>query len=146
MNTESVHWSEQKQQCMQEQLVGCWVPDTWELVDQKGKKRYLHFSLTSPSLKTELKYAFWYKFDSGAWNVKKEQGSRFAFFTDVVTWLNQIAPTALSLLEKPLEYWVWSLRSYLVETNKLKQTRGKRLLARQEYREYVRVDGRISLF
>src|SRR5436305_12996958 len=115
MNTEPIQWSEEKRQRLQEWLVGCWAEDTWELVGGKGRKQYLHFSLTSPSLKTELKYALWYKFDSGEWNVRKNQSSMCTRFTVLVPWLNQVAPPISSLLEKTLEYWTWSLRSYLVE-------------------------------
>src|SRR5438105_2798838 len=115
MSAEPVHWSEKKQKRLQEHLVGGWAEDTWELRGPKEGKCYWRFSLTSPSLKTELKYAIWYKFDSGGWNVKTDQHVSAFFFRDIVAWLNQVAPTLPSLLEQPLEYWEWSLRSYLLE-------------------------------
>src|SRR5437879_5017473 len=145
MNAEPVQWSKVKQQRLQERLIGCWARDTWELVDPKGTKRYLHFSLTSPALKTELKYALWYKFDSGERNVKKQQHALCRNFTLLVTWLNQVAPALPSLLENPLEYWEWSLRSYLIETGQFKQYREKYLRANQAYVEYVVEDHCISL-
>jgi hypothetical protein len=102
MNTEPIHWSEEKQQRLQERLIGCWALDTWEQVGPKGTKHYLHFSLLSPALKTELKYALWYKFDSGELDVKKRHDALCRHFALLVSWLNQVAPTILSLLEKPL--------------------------------------------
>src|SRR5437667_2957000 len=146
MNAEPVQWSEEKQQRLQECLVGCWAEDRWELKGYKDGKCYLHFSFTSPSLKTELKYALWYKFDSGVWDVKKRQNTLCYRFPLLVTWLNQVAPTTRSLLEKPIEYWTWSLRSYLVETDQLKQYPEKHLLATQEYVEYIQEDPHINLF
>ena len=146
MNAEPVQWSEEKQQRLQECLVGGCAEDTWELRGSKGGKCYMRFSFTSPSLKTELKYALWYKFDSGERDVKKPQHDLCRRFMLLITWLNQVAPTTRSLLEKTLEYWTWSLRSYLVETNQLKHYREKHLLARQEYVEYLQEDSRISLF
>src|SRR2546425_11430266 len=135
MNAEPVQWSEEKHQRLQECLVGYWAEDTWELRGSKGGKCYLRFTFTSPSLKTELKYALWYKSDSTERDVKKQQYDLCRNFTLLVTWLNQVAPTISSLLEKTLEHWTWSLRSYLVETNQLKQYPEKHLLARQEYVE-----------
>lgn len=127
MNIEPVYWSQEKQQRLQERLIGCWALDTWELGSSKGGRRYLHFSLTSPALKTELKYALWYKFDSGELDVKKRQDRLCQHFALLVTWLNQVAPATPSLLEKPLEYWEWSLRSYLIETSQFQQYRRKYL-------------------
>ncbi len=146
MNAEPLQWSEEKQHRLQGCLLGSWASDTWELVGSKGRKGYLRFSLTSPALKTELKYALWYKFNSGEWDVKKQQHDLCRRFTLLVVWLNQVAPTTRSLLEKPFEFWEWSLRSYLIETNQFKQPHGKRLHANQEYVEYVREDRCISLF
>jgi integrase/recombinase XerD len=145
MNAEPVQWSEEKQKHLQEQLIEGWSEDTWELAGLKGTKWYLRFSLTSPSLKTELKYALWYKFASGEWDMKKRQDVISACFPVLVTWLNQAAPALPSLLGKPLEYWEWSLRCYLIETSQLKQPRQKYLRANQEYVEYVGEDPHISL-
>lgn len=147
MNPEPVQWSEEKQQRLQERLVGCWAEDNWELKGYyKDRKCSLHFSCTSSSLKTELKYALWYKFDTGERDVRKRQDSLCRYITLLAAWLNQVAPTTRSLLEKPLENWIWSLRSYLVETNQLQQPLGKHLLATQEYMEYIQEDPRITLF
>ncbi len=60
-NTKPEGWSEEKLQLLQEPLIGKWATDTWDVVGMsplsKGRKQYLHFTLTSAGLKTELKYA-----------------------------------------------------------------------------------------
>ncbi len=145
MNTEPVQWSEEKQQGLQVHLTGTWALDTWELGGQNGKNRHLHFRLISPALKTELKYAFWHKFDSGERDATKQQSVFCSDAMRLFAWFNQGAPTISSLLEKPLAYWECSLRSYLVETSRLKQTRYKRLTTSQEYVEAVVEDRRICL-
>src|SRR6266700_4141781 len=145
MNTEPVHWSEEKQQGLQVPLTGMWAKDTWELGGPNGKYRNIHFRLNSPSLKIELKYALWYKFASGERDATKQQTIFCSDAMCLFTWFNQGAPTVSSLLEKPLTYWEYSLRSYLVETSRRKQTRYKRLTTSQEYVEAVVEDTRICL-
>jgi hypothetical protein len=147
MSAEPIRWSQEKQKGLQEQLVGMWAEDSWELRGKRGtnQKRYAHFSLLSSSLKTELKYAFWYKFDSGAWKAEKAHARLASDLKVLVAWLNHAAPHAQSLLEKPLAYWEWSLRSYLVETNQLRQLRDWMLTTQQEYVERLAEDYRIRL-
>ncbi len=68
MDASAIEWSEEKQKNLQEQLTGFWTEDSWGFHLKDGKpQRFLHFTVTSPSLKIELKYAFWRKFDSGEW-------------------------------------------------------------------------------
>src|SRR5260370_8543001 len=99
MNAEPIQWSEEKLLRLQEKLVGSWAEDTWEL---KGWKciRYLRFSLLSPSLKAELKYAVWYKFHSGQWNAENYQSHFCTDFNVLVRWFNHFSPPTPSLLKK----------------------------------------------
>src|SRR5256884_5322446 len=94
MNANSQEWSEEKQHNLQECLVGKWTADTWDVVglspSSKGRKQYLCFSLTSAALKTELKYAAWYKFNSGAWRLGRNQRTLCSEFSTLVAWLNTV--------------------------------------------------------
>ncbi len=145
MNIEPVQWSEEKQQGLQGHLTGMWVLDTWELGGPNGKNRHIHFRLISPALKAEFKYALWSKFASGERDATKQQTIFCSDAMRLFTWFNQVAPTVSSLLEKPLAYWECSLRSYLVETKRLRQRRYKRWTASQEQVEDVFEDTRIGL-
>jgi hypothetical protein len=67
-NHEAIPWPEERQKHLQEQLVGMWAEDTWIFTPTTAKnsmKVHFHFTLLSPSLKVEVKYAMWRKFDSG---------------------------------------------------------------------------------
>jgi integrase len=147
MNAEPVTWSEEKQKRLQGHLVGMWAEDIWELNDKRGthRKRYARFALVSSSLKTELKYAFWHKFDSGAWDVQGAHGRLASELKVLVAWFNQVTRTVSSLMEKPLEHWEWSLRSYLVETHQLKRYPDRILGTQQAYVACLTEDSRILL-
>jgi integrase/recombinase XerD len=107
---------------------------------------FFRFTLTSPSLKIEVKYALWYKFDSGEWDRRKRQDRTHAHLACLIKWLNIVAPTGPSLLEKDLAFWVGSLRSYLVETKQLRyENTYPQLRATQQYVEYQIEDRRIRL-
>lgn len=144
MNIELVYWSEEKQQRLQEHLTGMWAEDVWEL-PWKGGRRQLHFTIASPSLKTEVKFAVWFRFESGKRTLGADQRPLCADVAILMEWLNTVAADTCSLLEKSLEHWELSLRSYLIETNRLKQERRRHLLATQEYAEHVIEDRRIGL-
>jgi hypothetical protein len=143
---EPVPWSEEKQHRLQEFLVGMWGTDTWELVSQEGVKRWMCFFPLSDPLKTELQYAAWYKFHTGEWCLEHDQRHRCEHIMHLVDWLKRAKPDVQSFMEKPLEYWLMSLRSYLVETHAFKQERSRFLRATQTYAEYRNEDARISLF
>jgi integrase len=149
MNAKSEGWSEDKQQRLQAHFIGKWAADTWDVVDMspssKGRKQYLHFSLVSAALKTELKYAVWYKFDSGVWRLGRDQRTLCSEFSLLVTWLNTIAPDTPSLMVHTLEYWEISLRSYLMNMGHYRRRTQRRLRATQHYQEYETEDRRICL-
>jgi integrase/recombinase XerD len=149
MNTEPVGWSEEKQKHLHEYLTGLFAEDTWEVGAQtKHGKSYplsLRFPLLSAALKTELKYALWYKFERGEWAMGRKSGGTWEC-TCICQWLNAVAPTAHSLMERSLPLWELSFRSWLVETNHLRPVKTKGLLATQTIVEYAAEDRSIVLF
>ncbi len=149
MNAEPKGWSEEKQRQLQAHLVGRWAEDTWDVVGlsepAKGRKQYLHFSLMSPSLKTELKYAMWSKFDSGEWRLGRDHRGLCSEFALVSAWLNTVAPNAPSLLIHHLEHWEMSLRSYLIQHGHYRRRFQRRLRANQQYQQYESEDRRLCL-
>ena len=147
MSTEPIGWSEEKQRRLQDQLVGIYAEDIWVFPLVKLKNRFyrFHFILTSPSLKTEVKYFVWSKFNGNHW---KRDGDHRQLASDLkylMKWLNRSNPPIQSILEKPLEQWELAFRSYLVETGHLRIKRGKRLLSTQAYGEKREEDFRILL-
>jgi len=150
MKAESGYWSEDKLKSLQKQLTGVFAEDSWPMKTirtQKGEEQcHLHFDFTSPSLKIEFKYAVWFLFESRTWKRERDQRQLRFHLNCLCRWLNHVAPTVSSILERSLEYWEWSLRSYLVETNQFRQTRRKNLRANQEYVEYSFEDRRLGTF
>ncbi len=150
MKTEPGYRSENKLKHLQEQLTGIFAEDSWPMKTiktNKGEEQcHLHFDFTSPSLKIEFKYAVWFLFERRTWKRERDQRQLRFHLNCLSQWLNHVAPTASSLLERSLDYWEWSLRSYLVETNQLRQSRRQNLRASQEYVEYVFEDRRLGIF
>ncbi len=147
MNSEPVQWSEEKQKALQELLVGSWAEDTWIFTPSNRKRstRYLRFMLSSPSLKTEVKYAIWKKFDTGRCKINADHGEFVTSLTLLMEWLNHYTPSIQSLMEKTLEEWELSFRDYLKQSGHFKHRKKKSLLANQEYIEYAAEDRRITL-
>ena len=148
LKSERMDWSLEKQERLQVPLVDQWAADTWDVMEKRASKNksYLHFSIVSPGLKTELKYAVWSKFASGEWKLGSDQASFCREFKGLTTWLNIIAPTCPSLMSHSLEYWETSLRSYLIQSGKYKHTIRRYLRATQEYYVHQGEDRRICLF
>lgn len=124
MQAESLWWSEDKQTHLQEQLVGFWASDAWRVgpPDNRSKQCTLDFTqLAFPTLKIELKYALWYKFEHKEWMLEGSGHSQHRQgLNHIIAWLNHVAPHEVSLMEKSLAQWELSLRSFLTETGKLK--------------------------
>jgi len=86
MRAEALSWSATKQQHLQEQLVGFWTQDEWNMDEgplaprRRAKipdparpfRRKIRFQCTSPSLAIELKYGCWQKFVRGEWAPQAE--------------------------------------------------------------------------
>src|SRR5260370_1574468 len=147
MNSEPVHWSEEKQRSLQEHLVGKWADDIWIFMSSNPKRgpRYLRFTLDSPSLKTEIKYAIWSKFDTGERKMNATHHDLIVALSYLIDWLNHYTPQIQSLMERMLEEWEMSFRDDLIRTGGLRNQRVKALSATQEYVEYITEDKRILL-
>ena len=137
MQSELAYWSLSKQQRLGEQLTGMWAEEIWSLQrTRRAQRSNLHFTLHSVGLKTEIQYALWQHFTTGLKDLEKCQPSTCSAVTCIVEWLNQVAPTTRSLMEKPLEYWDWSLRSYLMAQGRYRERTTKFLQANQTYKDY----------
>jgi integrase len=146
---QAVSWTAERQQTLQQQVVGEWAEDTWIFTPERLRKwqrhSYLHFTCASPAIRSELKYALWRKFDSGEWQRAFNNSDLTNAVKHINEWLSLVAPTTLSLLEKPLAEWELSLRSYLVDHH-LYTTRHRHYLqSSQTYRDYLFDDRRIYL-
>jgi integrase/recombinase XerD len=147
MNSEPVQWSEEKQNALQEHLVGRWAEDIWIFTPSNPKRSrgYLRFTLSSPSLKTEVKYAIWNKFSIGEHKVDSQQSELCWVLPHLIDWLNHYTQSIQSLMEKTIEEWEMSLQDFLIQTGHLRIRKFKKLSATQEYLEYSRSDRHILL-
>jgi integrase len=130
-------WSAAKQQALQEQLVGFWAADQWDLVDfpvplrrVRKKSRYLRFTCRSAPLNLELKYACWQKFISRQWNTLWVS----PFIHTLIRWLNDLDPPDASFLARNLEEWESSFRAWLSEHGIYTKDRTTRVDAAQQLR------------
>jgi len=147
MNNEPVQWSEEKQKSLQDLLVGRWAEDIWIFTPSNEKRRpsYLRFTLNSPSLKAEIKYALWNKFDTGRRKINARHDDLIAGLSLIMEWLNHYTPPVQSLMEKALAEWELSFREYLKQSGRFKYRKDKALLANQEFVERIAEDRRITL-
>jgi integrase/recombinase XerD len=148
VSKEIMPWTEGSQRRLGEPLVGPWADDVWLVTPKSSKNNavYLRFTINSIPLKLEIKYAVWSNFDSGKWSMGRNQRTLRGGLALIVRWLNHFAPPIQSLLEKSLEQWEMSLRSFIVQTGRLRQRVQKILRSSQEYAEYIGEDPRILLF
>jgi integrase len=149
MESPYVQWSEEKLKYLEKQLIHMWAEDVWIFFNPSAPKRhyhqYLRFNLTSPSLKIEVKYAIWNKFDRGTMKMSSDKRCIQAELRWVIEWLNLFDPPVRSLMDRSVEYWKESLRTYLINAGRYKTRIYKDLAASQAYREYVGNDRRILL-
>jgi integrase len=127
MSANPLSWSEERQQSLHEYLQGRFASDAWRVGPPHRPERQstLDFSpLQSNALKLELKYAVSYKFQRKEWNIEgSAHHKNRECLRHIITWLNRVAPGAQSLLEKSLEQWEFSLRTFLIETGKYRVDR-----------------------
>lgn len=146
--TESIIWTQTRQQALREQLQGFWEQDEWHLPQcplAQGERglRTLQFACTSSSINLELKYACWKKITSGAWSMK---AGSITFVAVFVAWLNRVAPDAQSLLQRSLGQWEMSLRSYLIQQGGLQEHYSTYLDSALSPRQQYVTDPRIPAF
>ncbi len=142
MDSEPIWWSVEKQHHLQDQLTSFWAQDTWLFTSKQGKIYQMKFSLVTPALRAEVKYALRTKFESGRWKINGNLSPMCRELKAIADWLNQLPFVPDSLMQKPLDHWEMSLRSYLVQTGQYRRRQGKELHADQTYVE--RWDPRIA--
>ncbi len=156
MNQEPDHpllWSEEKRLRLHACLTGMWAKDTWQLksINEKEKpvQHTLCLAFTNVSLKNEFKYAVWYQWNQGVWQRYHKRGKLAVLYSlrYLVNWLQEREFSLRSFLERPLEFWECSLRTWLVQTEQYALRSSKRLMATTHtYKKYVTEDRRIYLF
>lgn len=117
---------------LSEQLQGWWAQDRWELANcplLNGKgfatSQVVEFNCQAPNLNVELKYGCWRKLAQRDWSITCWSGQ--ALIAHLVDWLNSLSPPVHSLMDYPLDKWLFSLRTYLLEHGLLHTTTGSYL-------------------
>ena len=146
-------WSEEKWLRLHACLTGMWAEDSWQLpsINEKGDQvqRTLCFTFAPSSLKNEFKYAVWYQWHQGTWQRYHLRGQREVLYClrYLVIWLQAMESSLHSFLERTLDFWECSLRSWLVQTEQYTPRSSKRLMATTHtYKKYFTEDRRIYLF
>ncbi len=150
MSTEpAVNWTPEKQAGLVALLTGRWEEDVWSFPSvRRGRGPVtlrFRFVCRSAGLNLELKYALWRKFDRGEWQLDFNDQSMPNVLAHLVRWLDETAPEAGSLLDRPLIWWETSLRSWLVALGRYHQRSFQHLQADQSYREHRLEDTRVRL-
>ena len=149
MESTSVQWSEEKLKHLEKKLVNMWAEDVWIFYVPNARNRDYHqrlrFTITSPSLKIEVKYAIWQKFDSGKMKIGSNKRNLRRELGCVIEWLNQFDPPVRSLMDRSIEYWKEILTTYLKHTGQFKHKIFKHLTVAQEYRKYLGNNVRVQL-
>jgi integrase/recombinase XerD len=145
MGSELIWWSAEKQQHLANQLTGFWAEDTWLFTSQQGKTYQMSFPLPASALQAEIKYALRTKFESGRWKTNGNLSPMCREVKAIEEWLKQLPLMPSSFMQKPLDHWEMSLRSYLVQTGHYRRGTGRELSADQTYVERWEEDSRIRL-
>ena len=145
MDSESIWWSAEKQRLLADQLTDFWAEDTWLFTSKQGKTYQMSFPLSAPALQAEIKYALHAKFESGRWKTNGNLSPMCQDVKAILQWLNQLSLIPSTFLQKPLDHWEMSLRSYLVQTGHYRRGTGRELRADQTYVERWEEDSRIRL-
>ncbi len=146
-------WSEEKRLRLHACLTGMWAEDSWQLpsINEKGDhvQRTLCFAFAHSFLKKEFQYAVWYQWNQGTWQRYHLRGQREVLYSlrYLMIWLQEMEVSLHSFLERSLDFWEWSLRTWLVQTEQYAPRSSKRLMATTHtYKKYVTEDRRIYLF
>jgi len=146
MSKASLSWTKEKQQSLCDQLIDFWSQNEWDMsrssLSQSPLKRpvIFRFKCQAENINTELKYACWQRLINGDWRLTS--GSHITHQINRLTrWLNEVALATQSLLEKSVDQWELSLRTYLVE-NGMYHSRTKVWLDRTQTLRKVQADDR----
>ncbi len=146
MKPQAIEWSKPKQDALATQLNGYWAEDVWDAtkcplgqVDNlKYKTKFIHFDKLSPPLRVELKYACWQKIERKDWGINTLWQTSTGV-TRIIDWLTVCGVGVSSLLDRSLEYWEMSFRTYMVEKGLWKVKTAKQLNRDQEIQQYQRI-------
>jgi len=138
-----------RQSELYQQLTGFWASDTWDmaqcpLLKSSLKVRFIiRFSGISQDLQREIKIVCWYKYTQGIWSVNARSHARYIHL--VVKWLQHTNPDDTSFLERPLQWWETSFRSYYTEKGILRDKVRYELNKQQQLRKYTQEDSMVSV-
>ncbi len=147
-----IQWSEEKLRQLEEQLTGVWAEDAWPMTvrgtNGQPVQRFFQFTFASRGLNVEFKYALWYRFEKEE-KSQTRLGKHTLYYAllHLRRWLNQVAPELPSLTERSLDFWLCSLRTYLVEAGRYHPPKhSKKLHSSQTYYESGSEDKHICIF
>ncbi len=119
-------WSANKYQEMKSQLNGYWEQDIWYPADNpvqdrskigKGIGSCVRLNKCPNKIKLEIKFACYLKIANKEWSAGTLH-SNASKINRICEWLGAKHLNVETLLEKSLEQWLISLRTYLIETGK----------------------------
>lgn len=124
-------WSIKKHQEIKQQLQDYWAEDIWlssenpfnfqDRTKRKTKKSYtgsrLYFENCPSIIKDEIKYACYQKVKEQEWSPTSLHANA-SKINRICQWLIEKHSSSASLLDKNLEDWLISLKSYLISKNK----------------------------
>jgi integrase len=136
-----IQWSAFKHQALENQVTGFWANNKWNIDDcplyheiaEKYRSKNVYFGCTHPSINAEIKYACKQKLENKEWSVSTfwTQGTRI---NKIIQWANSSIKNENSLVDRDLDYWVLSLRSYLLYAKQLREYTSDKLGKDQELR------------
>jgi len=131
-------WSADKQRVLQEMMGGFWAHERWVMADAPvrgaeriGNRHGIVITCLSPTLLAEIKYACRCKLERGDWAAGGFIQGPAIHVRRICRWLDAVAPTGRSLLERSLEHWLLSFRSYLTTQGLYVRRQSTRLDAHQ---------------
>lgn len=122
----AVKWSKEKSKQMEDLLQEYWLQDVWsphenplrdKSKDYTGVGACLRFDKCPPLIKTEIKFACYGRAKNQDWSMTTLHYTA-SKINRICEWLGSKHSTVISLVEKSLDEWILSLRTYLTETGK----------------------------
>ncbi|GJD19298.1 tyrosine-type recombinase/integrase [Rivularia sp. IAM M-261] len=142
---------EAKYQYMKSQLIEYWAKDIWSPASNplRGSSKIrgscLHFEKCPGQTKVEIKFFCYQKVVNQDWNLKTLH-QRASKINRICEWLHSQHSHINSLLDKKLDEWVLSLRTYLIATNKYYGCQSFKLLSTNQMKGYKKEDECIYKF
>lgn len=116
-------WSANKYQEMKSQLNGYWDEDIWYPADNplqnlsKGRGAAIRFNKCTSKIKLEIKFACYQKVINKEWSASTLHNNA-SRINRICEWLGTRHYSSETLLEKSLEQWLISFKTYLVDIGK----------------------------